>query len=172
MRYGLMSNQRRSWGKVGGRLRIPNQQEFANRYLFSAIDPIEGDNFHVMGWNNIDSRHSLAFLEELGARYPDYHLLIVWDRAPFHQPKFLHAIPEITLISLPSYSPELNPVERFFGEMRKVTANRIFADGIEQLERLLEKALISWIDNLDAMKSLSGYRWIIDQWNSLSSLGY
>jgi len=44
MRYGLISNYRRSWSKVGERS-IDNQQEYSNRYLYSAIDPINGDNF-------------------------------------------------------------------------------------------------------------------------------
>ena len=32
----------------------------------------------------------------------------------------------LTPIFLPSYSPELNSVERFYGEVRKSTANRLF----------------------------------------------
>ena len=38
---------------------------------------------------------------------------------------------------LPTACPELNPVERFFQEMRKWTANKVF-DNKEQLEQLLE----------------------------------
>jgi hypothetical protein len=38
MRYGLISNYRRSCSKVGERAIIDNQQEYSNRYLYSAID--------------------------------------------------------------------------------------------------------------------------------------
>jgi hypothetical protein len=41
MRYGLISNFRRSWSKIGERTMIDKQQSFENRYLFSAVAPIE-----------------------------------------------------------------------------------------------------------------------------------
>ena len=43
---------------------------------------------------------------------------MVWDNAPFHRKKELQEIDGLTPVFLPSYSPELNPVERFYGEMR------------------------------------------------------
>jgi hypothetical protein len=33
MRFGLISNYRRSWSKVGKRTVVANQQEYINRYL-------------------------------------------------------------------------------------------------------------------------------------------
>jgi len=52
---------------------------------------------------------------------------------------------DLSIIFLPSYSPQLNPIERFYQEMRKVTANQIF-ENIEVQEILIEKALvIGWI---------------------------
>ena len=162
-----MSNHRMSWSSVGERVEIPNQQEFINRYLFSAIDPIEGESFHLLGWDDIRTSHAEAFLCELKSEYPNHHLVIVWDNAPFHKPKTLKKVPHTTIIPLPSYSPELNPVERFFGEMRKVTANKIYEGGIEDQETEIEKELISWMRNTDAMKKLSGYDWILEQWKQI-----
>ena len=54
MRYGLISNYRRSWSKVGERS-IDNQQEYSNRYLYSAIDPINGDNFHMYSVSDVNT---------------------------------------------------------------------------------------------------------------------
>ena len=52
---------------------------------------------------------------------------------------------DLSIKFLPSYSPELNPVERFFQEMRKVTANRIF-ENIHAQEDLIEQDLKNvWI---------------------------
>ena len=51
--------------------------------------------------------------------------IIVWDNTSFHKSKKLENN-DLTIIFLPSYSPELNPTERFFQEIRKVNANRIF----------------------------------------------
>jgi len=116
MRYGLMSNVRRSWSLKGERTVVGNQQEFANRYLYTAIDPINGESFHLMGFDDAATLQTHAFLGALQKQFPDDHIIVVWDRAPFHKPKSLQRT-NMTLISLPSYSPYLNPVERFFGEM-------------------------------------------------------
>ena len=77
MRFGLISNYRRSWSKVGKRTVIANQQEYSNRYLYSAIDPIKGDNFHLIGFSYINSLTTKIFLEELKKRYSNYHLIVI-----------------------------------------------------------------------------------------------
>ena len=126
MRFGLISNYRRSWSLIGKRTVIANQQEFINRYLYSAIDPITGENFHLLGFNDVNATITKKFLEALMEEYPEYHILLVWDNAPFHRKKEVHEMEGLTPTYLPSYSPELNPVERFYGKVRKSTANRLF----------------------------------------------
>jgi transposase len=159
-----MSNIRRSWSKRGERTVYQNQQEFANRYLYSAIDPITGDSFHLSGLDDTATIATNVFLSELQRAFPNEHLVIVWDNAPFHKPKLLRRA-NMTLISLPSYSPQLNPIERFFGEMRKFTANRIFKDGIEELEKIVDSAVVTLQNNKKGLKKLTGYEWIKEQWD-------
>ena len=163
-----MSNYRRSWSKIGERTIIDNQQEFVNRYLYSAIDPINGDNFHIYGFNDVNTLNINVFLKELQKFYNDYHLIIVWDNASFHKSKKL-VNQDLSIKFLPSYSPELNPVERFFQEMRKVTANRIF-ENIEIQENLINEALEDYMKNRESIKQLCGYDWIIDSWNKYSNM--
>lgn len=103
-------------------------------------------------------------MSELQRAFPNEHLVIVWDNAPFHKPKLLRRA-NMTLISLPSYSPQLNPIERFFGEMRKFTANRIFKDGIEELEKIVDSAVVTLQNNKKGLKKLTGYEWIKEQWD-------
>jgi transposase len=165
MRYGLMSNYRRSWSKVGQRTVVENQQEYDNSYLYSAIDPINGDSFHLIGVNSVSSISTKFFLEKLKEHYKDYHLIIIWDNAPFHKKKELSEIKDITTLFLPSYSPQLNPVERFYGEIRKSTANRIF-DDLEKQEYVIEQEVVKWMNNTTKMKQLCGYDWIIQQLDS------
>jgi len=50
------------------------------------------------------------FLEELGEAYSDYHLLVVLDNAPSHTSKHVSHPENVSLLPLPAYSPELNPV--------------------------------------------------------------
>ena len=167
MRFGLISNYRRSWSKVGERTVIANQQEYQNRYLYSAIDPITGDNFNLIGFSDANSLSTKLFLEALKKEYDGYHLIVVWDNAPFHKKRELHTIKNLTPIFLPSYSPQLNPVERFYGEIRKSTANRVF-QSIESQESIISKEVALWMDNTIRTKKLCGYSWILEQWKEVT----
>lgn len=162
MRYGLISNFRRSWSKVGERTIIDSQQSFDNRYLFSAVAPISGRSFHLSGIDGFDTPAAHIFLLELKKQHPDTLVILVWDNAPGHRPKIHREIPGLIVLFLPPYSPELNPAERFFEELRKATANHIFKTIAEQ-EKAIYEALNAWANNTDAMKQLLGYEWIIRQ---------
>ena len=125
LRYGLMSNFRRSWSRVGVRSVLPQKQGFINSYLFTAINPINGDSFHLLGLDEMSTETEYIFLTELKKQHPNEHVVVVIDNAPCHKPKILHNIHGLTIIYLPPYSPELNPVERFFEEIRRSTANEL-----------------------------------------------
>ena len=86
--------------------------------------------------------------------------MVVINNAPCHRPEILHAIPGLSLIYLPPYSPELNPCERFFEELRRSTANEIYSS-IENVEKILTKAINLWTP--EKLKKLSGYSWILEQ---------
>jgi transposase len=101
-------------------------------------------------------------LEKLKETVANKHLLVVLDNAPFHKLKILREMNGVTLIFLPSYSPQLNPTERFFGEVRKSTANRIF-ETLEAQETEIEKSAVEYYDNSEAVKKLAGYEWILEQ---------
>jgi len=162
MRFGLISNYRRSWSKIGKRTVIANQQEYSNRYLYSAIDPINRDNFHILGFPDVNASITKIFLKALVEKYKGNHIVMVWDNAPFHRKKELHQIDGLTPLFLPSYSPELNPVERFYGEIRKSTANRLFKD-IDIQKNIIEDEVLIWMADTEKTQKLCGYEWIIEQ---------
>lgn len=163
MRYGLISNFRRSWSKVGERTVIDSQQSFDNRYLFSAVAPLSGESFHLSGIDGFDSAAAHTFLLELKKQHPDKVVVLVWDNAPCHRPVVHRQIPGLIVLFLPPYSPELNPAERFFGELRKATANRIWAT-IDEQEQAIETRLRTLADDAEGMKRLLGYGWIRTQY--------
>ena len=162
MRYGLISNFRRSWSKIGERTIVDKQQSFENRYLFSAVSPLSGDSFHLSGIDGFDSEAAHTFLLELKKQHPDETVILVWDNASCHRVKVHRTIPGLIVLFLPPYSPELNPTERFFEELRKATANRIFST-IDEQETVIEEALKALSNDTDAMKRLLGYEWILRQ---------
>jgi len=62
----------------------------------------------------------------------------MWDQAGFHTANDIQVPDNMTLISLPPYSPQLNPVERLWQYLRQhYWSNRVYAD-----YQALEKAVI------------------------------
>lgn len=162
MRYGLISNYRRSWSPIGVRTIVDNQQAFSNRYLFSAVAPLTGDSFHLMGFEENSSAMVKIFFDELEKRFKGKCIVIIYDNAPSHRPKIIRERKNITCIFLPPYSPELNPTERFFEEVRKATANQIF-ETIEEQENVIERTVKDLSANEDSMRQLLLYPWIREQ---------
>jgi transposase len=61
-----------------------------------------------------------VFLEHFAAKLaPDVHAVMVLDQAGWHGARALHRPPNISLVPLPAYSPELNPVERIWLHLRE-----------------------------------------------------
>lgn len=152
-----MSNFRRSWNRKGKRSILPQIQAFENDYLFTAIQPLTGRNFHLLSLGSMSTDTELIFLKELKKEHQNEHVYVVMDNAPCHQPKILHKLPGLSIIYLPSYSPKLNPVERFFEEIRRFTANRVFTT-MKSLEKRLTKFIKSLTD--EWVKNLTCYEWI------------
>ena len=57
------------------------------------------------------------------------HAVMVWGGAGYHVAKGLRVPANLTLVGLPPYSPELNPVERLWLYLREHHwSNRVYAD--------------------------------------------
>jgi transposase len=66
------------------------------------------------------------FTEEISA---DVHVLLLWDRAGFHRSKEVKIPENVTVVPLPPYSPELNPVENLWHYLRSHHwSNRTYLD--------------------------------------------
>jgi transposase len=76
-------------------------------------------------------------------KYPEVVLLI--DNAPWHRGKAVNAAmadnPHLRFKRLPSYSPQLNPIERFWKKLRRrASHNRLF-DTLADLKKSLRSSL-------------------------------
>ena len=83
---------------------------------------------------------------------------VIWDNASSHKHAKVQAV-GLPLISLPPYSPELNPAERLFEELRKVVKGKTFARLADKL-LLVENTLRKWKADPDFIKGLCGWTWI------------
>ena len=71
-----------------------------------------------------------AFFEQFAAETsPDIHVVMVWDQAGLHTSKKLKVPENVTIIPLPPYLPELNPVENLWHYLRShYWSNRTYVD--------------------------------------------
>lgn len=101
------------------------------------------------------------FLKELSTRYKDNFLLVVWDGAPCHSKGALE-IPENIMVSeLPAYSPQLNPSENNWDDMREKFFPNLVFDSMNAVEEKLIEACKFYEKNIDVIKSMAGWKWII-----------
>ncbi len=136
-------------------------------YLYAAVDPTSGESF-CLYLPGMDGLCLETFLERLGGAYPDHHLLVVLDGAPSHTSGRIAPPENMSFLRLPAYSPELNPVERWFQEFRRALSNRVF-ESVELLQEALNEALEPYWRDLTRLRRLAGFSWWME---AIESLGH
>jgi transposase len=125
--FGRISTPRRSWAPKGIRPLVPRQIVREYVYVYAAIAPKTGEMTSLILPYANTTMMSL-FLQHVSRTFSNYFIIMQVDQAGWHESNDL-AIPEnIRLLSQPAYSPELNPVEHLWKELReKFLPNRAFA---------------------------------------------
>ena len=59
-----------------------------------------------------------VFLNELSKQFPNDEILLVCDGAAWHKSKTMAIPKNISLLSIPPYTPEMNPTEQIWRELR------------------------------------------------------
>jgi hypothetical protein len=110
-RIGQKNGRVRIWARKGTRPRIPADQRYQNTYLFGAICPKRGTGTAlVLPVANTEAMQ--LHLEEISKHAArKANAIVLMDRAGWHTIGKLSMPKNITVILLPSKSPELNPVE-------------------------------------------------------------
>lgn len=128
-RLGQRGTLSTTWARKGSRPTAVKQTEFEWVYLSAAVNPATGQ---ALGLITPDMDTSVAndllanLSRVLGAAR---HAVLVWDNAGFHTSNGLEVPGNITLLPLPPYSPELNPIERVWRCLRQNhLSNRAYAD--------------------------------------------
>ncbi|HEV6293235.1 TPA: IS630 family transposase [Streptococcus pneumoniae] len=136
---------------VGSHVHSHYIREF--RYCYGAVDAYTGESFFLRA-GRCNTEWMNAFLEELSQAYPDDYLLLVMDNAIWHKSSTLKIPTNIGFAFIPPYTPEMNPIEQVWKEIRKRgfknKAFRILEDVMNQLQDViqgLEKEVIKSIVN-------------------------
>lgn len=134
------------------------QTEYEWVYLWAAVEPATGASV-AMITPTVDTGLMSRFLTGLsGTLAPDEHAVLVLDNAGWHTADALEVPANVTLLHLPPYSPELNPVERLWAWLRSHhLANRVYAD----YDELLRETDRAWLSLDEAtIRSVCACPWI------------
>ena len=164
MRIGLRGQVRKVWAPRGVKVEQKVQIDYKWTYLALGVDVMGGR----LEWCWIDSMKGEDVAKAV-QRWQDKGIeAIVWDRARSHNSQPVKEV-GLTLIQQPPYSPELNPAERVFEEVRRQVEGKIYPD-LEAKKHAVEHVLKNLASYPDKVKRLTCWNWIMDAFQSLSNM--
>ena len=115
--FGRINKPKYCWCTKGVRPDVPCHHIREYMYTYGAVELITGENFFlIMPYCNTD--HMNVFLKELSKEYAGDDIILVCDGAAWHKSSTIELPENITLIHLPPYTPEMNPIEQIWRELR------------------------------------------------------
>ncbi len=156
--FGRINKPKYCWCQKGIRPNVPCHHIREYRYAYGAVEPVTGESFFlVMPYSNTDCMN--VFLRELSKAYDNDFILVVCDGAAWHKSRTLVLPENIELFYLPPATPEMNPIEQIWKEIRKRGfKNEVFPTLEKVVDRLCD-TIIS-LTNAD-ITSITGRRWIM-----------
>ena len=149
--FGRINKPKRCWCQKPVRPSVPCHHIREYRYLYGAVSPTDGELFTlVMPYANTACMN--VFLRELSRAYPNEKIFLVVDNAAWHHSNSLVVPPNIELFPLLPYTPELNPIEMIWDEIReKGFRNETFPT----LDAVIDQLCITAVDLMDDKKRVS-----------------
>ena len=156
--FGRINKPKYCWCEKGLRPSVPCHHIREYRYVYGAVEPLTGDScFFVMP--NCDTVCMNVFLQELSKQFADDVVLLCCDGAAWHKSKTLIVPENIVLFHIPPYTPEMNPIEQIWKEIRKRGfKNEVFATLSKVVDRLCD--VIHDLPNA-LIRSITARDWIL-----------
>jgi hypothetical protein len=102
------------------------------------------------------------FITEIASRYPQENIVMVLDGAGWHKSTTFVLPKNLQLHFLPPYSPQLNPQEHTWDELREKYFHNQAFDSLDALEEQLLEGLRHLEQSHHAVKSIAGWDWILN----------
>lgn len=138
-RIGQQGSLSRVWAEKGTRPRVVRQRQFLSTYIFGAVCP-DRDMGCALVLPQCNTGMTQLHLDQISEHVQkDHHAIVLMDRASWHTTEALNIPDNITLMPLPPYSPELNPMEQVWQQLRKIKlSNTNFKDYDDILDSCCE----------------------------------
>ena len=162
-RFGLLPIPRRRITLPGIKPISPVQFQFESYYLYGAVEPSTGESF-FLELPNLNAQCFQIYLDEFSKAYADSFIVMILDRGKFHQAQNLKIPHNIIPVFLPPYSPELNPIERLWEDIKAEIADELYPT----IQALMDKvASILKRYSKEAIQSLTSYPYLIEAVNDI-----
>lgn len=162
-RFGLLPVIRRRISLPGIKPIAKVEEKYESVYLYGAVDPRTGSSF-FLEFSDLTADCFQLFLDQFSEAFPESLNLLVLDNGRFHHAKSLEIPENIVLLFLPAYSPELNPMERFWQDLKA----KVFLQTYETLEAMqtqITKSLRAYSNA--AIAKLTGFSYFIKVANAI-----
>jgi hypothetical protein len=159
-RFGRINEPRRCWAPTGIRPDVHVQFVREYTYAYVAVSPHDGVMDSLI-LPVVNAEAMSIFLDEVATRHPDEFIVMVMDQAAWHKANDL-VIPEnICLIWQPPYSPQCNPVENIWDEIREKWFPNLVFKSMRAVEDTLVEALVTLENDHERTQSIAGFEWIV-----------
>lgn len=161
-RVGQQGTLSRIWAPIGSRPAMVRDNRRANAYIYGAICPARGIGAAlIMASANTESMNE--HLKEISVQVATgAHAALLCDGAGWHAKSKDIVVPSnITLITLPPYSPELNPMENVWEFLRE---NRFGAQVWKSYSAILHACSKAWnwfVSDPMRIASIGTRQWVI-----------
>jgi hypothetical protein len=159
-RVGQKGGHAYIWALIGTRPPLVRDNRHDSAYLFGAICPDRAVGAAiVMPACNTEAMN--LHLREISAMVaPDAHAVLVCDGAGWHQKGRRLRVPgNITLINLPPYAPELNPMENVWAYLRANKLCNLVWDSYDAILSACAKAWTFLTNDPERIQSIGHREW-------------
>ena len=158
-RFGRISDLRACWAPTGIRPKVARQIVRTFVYVYAAVCMALGKMTSLI-LPHANTEMMNLFLKEVSRDFKDYFVIMLVDGAGWHRSGNLKIPENIRLIYQPSHSPELNPVEHVWDELReKHLPNRAFRS-LDAVERVLCEGLRKLQDDPQRLRSMTNFEYL------------
>ena len=161
-RIGLMPIHRRRITAKGVRPMISSEIKREYGYLFGMIEPLTGKDF-MMEMPSLETATMQVFMNEFEREDPESLHLVLVDNASPHTTEKLKVGENIVFIFLPASSPELNPIERFWKELKDWLSD-YEPETMKEVSKLISQGLKSFSEK--ALSSITSFEYLMTAWHS------
>ena len=191
--FGRISKISGCWCAAGTRPSIPQQMVREHRTVFGAVEPLTGELFYMieapkrkpppkkMGRpkkgvrkkkpkpeaKGEKSRSMNVFMQKLADAYPKDRIVLVCDNAWWHKSRYTKTPEKTTLAFIPPYTPEMNPIEQIWRELRTVGFANKYYKTIQEVEDAIHLTISALTK--ETIMSITQRNWIMNAVKSNAS---